>query len=54
MYWEGNEVCEYELAFFKNECDKYNGEFVDYQENSCQTRKLLVFIQPHLLMIKCI
>ena len=40
MYWEGNEVCEYELAFFKNECEKYNGEFVDYQENSCQTRKL--------------
>lgn len=25
MYWEGNEVCEYELAFFKNECNQYNG-----------------------------
>ena len=39
-YWDGNEVCENELDFFKNECNQYNGEFVDYQENSCQTRKL--------------
>ena len=41
-YWKSDETCAQELDFFKKECDKYNGEFVDYQENAWQVKKLFL------------